>query len=369
MVKSINLALQGGGSHGAFTWGVLDRILEDERLEIEAVSGASAGAMNAVVLAEGLAHGDRRNARDTLARFWNGIADAAVSSPIRRSPVDQMMGSWSLDSSPSYLWFDLLSRVVSPYDLNPFDVNPLRDVLEKHVNFKAVCHCERVKVFVSATNVETGRVKVFNQTELTSEHVLASACLPLLHKAIWIDETPYWDGGFTGNPPLWPLFDHSSADDVIIVQINPFTRPGAPRAARDIVNRLNEITFNTSLLQELRAVDFVTRLMDAGRLDGTGYRRVLPHMIQDEPFLSSLGASSKMNAEKAFLTLLFDKGRNAADVWLRQHFDDLGARPSIDIRKLFDGDEHALDGARIERQARFQQEDGAAPEAGPPETT
>ncbi len=361
MAKKINLALQGGGSHGAFTWGVLDRILEDDRLEIEAVSGASAGAMNAVVLAEGLGRGDRRHARDTLARFWNGIADAAVSSPIKRSPIDQMMGSWSLDGSPSYLWFDLLSRVVSPYDLNPFDVNPLREILEEHVDFDAVRTCDCLKVFLSATNVETGRAKVFHQDELTAEHVLASACLPLLYKAVWIDETPYWDGGFTGNPPLWPIFDHSSSDDVIIVQINPFLRPGAPRAARDIVNRLNEITFNASLLRELRTVDFVTRLIDAGRLEGTGYRRVLMHLVQDEPFLSSLGASSKLNAEKAFLNVLFEKGRTAADVWIEAHFDDIGVRPSVDIRRLFDSEEDALDGARITRLARFQQDGGRGP--------
>ncbi len=358
MAKSINLALQGGGSHGAFTWGVLDRILEDERLTIAAVSGASAGAMNAVVLAEGLSTGSRDKARETLAGFWTGIAEAAVHSPIKRSPVDQMMGSWSLDSSPSYLWFDLLSRVVSPYDLNPFDLNPLRDVLENHVDFEAVCKCDAIQVFLSATNVETGRPRIFRQNELTVDHVLASACLPLLHKAVWIDETPYWDGGFVGNPPLWPLFDHSEADDVVVVQINPFMRPGAPRAARDIVNRLNEITFNASLLNELRAVDFVTRLMDAGRLEGTGYRRVLMHFIEDEPFLSSLGASSKLNAEKAFIDVLFQKGRTAADLWLDKHFDDIGVKSSVDIRSLFEAEEHALDGDRINRRAVFQQEKG-----------
>ncbi len=361
MVKHINLALQGGGSHGAFTWGVLDRLLEDDRIVIEAISGASAGAMNAVVLAEGLAKGDREGARETLAHFWNGIADKAVSSPIKRSPIDQLMGSWSLDSSPTYIWFDLLSRVVSPYDLNPLDINPLRDVLEELVDFEAVCQCKELKVFISATNVETGRAKVFNQDEITVDHVLASACLPLIYKAVEIDGVPYWDGGFTGNPPLWPLFDHSPADDFVIVQINPFHRPGAPRAARDIVNRLNEITFNASLLRELRTVDFVSRLMDAGRMEGTGYRRVLMHLIDEEPFLSSLGASSKLNAEKAFLDVLFTKGRGAADRWLSNHFDDIGVRSSINIRRLFQGEEDALDGARIERMAKFQQseEDGA----------
>jgi NTE family protein len=357
-VKRINLALQGGGSHGAFTWGVLDRILEDPRIEIEAITGASAGAVNAVVLADGFASGDREHARATLRRFWDGICDAGEYSLLRRTPAEALRGGWSLDSSPAYLWFDVVSRIASPYDLNPFNFNPLRDILKKHVDFDRV-RGGMLKLFVSATNVETGRTKVFQREELTVDHVLASACLPFMFQAATIEGIPYWDGGYMGNPPLWPLFEHSTSDDVMIVQINPVRRPGVPRTARDILNRLNEITFNASLLRELRAIDFVTRLMDEGRLDGTGYRRVFVHMVEDEMTLSALGASSKLNTEHEFLEMLFVKGRQAADRWIAQHSDALGARSTIDIRQLFQGDEDALDGNRITREALFRRANAA----------
>jgi len=352
-VKRINLALQGGGSHGAFTWGVLDRLLEDPRIEIEGITGASAGAVNAVVLADGLASGDREHARATLRKFWDGVCDAGQYSLLRRTPSEALRGGWSLDSSPAYLWFDVLSRVASPYDLNPFNVNPLRDILKKQVDFERV-RSGMLKLFVSATNVETGRTKVFTREELTVDHVLASACLPFMFQAVTIDGVPYWDGGYMGNPPLWPLFDHSTTDDVMIVQINPVRRPGVPRTARDILNRLNEITFNASLLRELRAIDFVTRLMDEGRLDGTGYRRVFVHLVEDEMSLSALGASSKLNTEHEFLEMLFVKGRQATEHWIAAHFDDVGERSTIDIRQLFQGDEDALDGNRITREALFR---------------
>lgn len=352
--KPVNLALQGGGAHGAFSWGALDRILEDERLEIVAVSGASAGAMNAAVLAEGVAKGCRQEARATLRRFWEGVASAALASPFQRSPIEQWLGGWSLDSSPGYLWFDLLSRLASPYDVNPLDLNPLRDVVAALVNFDAVRACDSLKIFVSATNVETGLAEVFDQSELTVDHIMASACLPLLYKAVDINGAPYWDGGYMGNPPLWPLFEHSAADDVIVIQINPLKRKGAPRSAREILNRLNEITFNASLLREFRAIDFVARLLEAGRLEDTGYRRVLVHMIEDEAFMSELGASSKLNAERAFLETLFERGRLAADGWLAAHFDALGARSTINLRAMFQGADDALDGARLARKAAYQ---------------
>lgn len=355
-VRTINLALQGGGAHGAFSWGVLDRILEDETIEIEAITGASAGAMNAVALADGLAQCCREDARATLRRFWEGVCDAARSSPLQRTPFDQLLGGgWNLDRSPVYLWFDLMSRIVSPYELNPFDLNPLRDVVESLIDFDRVRNSE-VKLFLSATNVETGRNRVFENTELTLDHVMASACLPFMFKAVEIEGVAYWDGGYMGNPPLWPLFDRCQSDDVVIVQINPIKRVGTPQTARDILNRLNEITFNASLLRELRAVDFVTRLLEQGRLEGTGYRRVLVHMIDDEATLSALGASSKMNAERSFIDMLFQRGRTAADAWLSAHSSDLGRKSTVDIRRLFSGEEDALDGYRITRLAEFKRQ-------------
>ncbi len=359
--KRINLALQGGGAHGAFTWGVLDRILEDGRLEIDAITGASAGAMNAAVLADGLLRGGPEGARERLARFWGEVGRAGRASPVQRTALDRWFGGWSLDHSPGYFWFDMITRVASPYDLNPFGLNPLKDILASVVDFERIRCCSKAQLFISATNVETGQAKVFDQSELTCDHVMASACIPYLFRAIEIEGVPYWDGGYMGNPPLWPLFDDAESDDVVIVQINPVTRPGAPRGARDILNRLNEITFNASLMRELRAVDFVTRLIDDGRLDATGYRRVLTHMISDDVSLSALGASSKLNAEAAFLEFLFRKGRNAADGWIVSHFDDLGERSTIDFNRFFGGAPDALDGARIRRRARYRAAGATAP--------
>ncbi len=336
--RKINLALQGGGSHGAFTWGVLDRLLADRRIEIEAVSGTSAGAVNAVVLAEGMTEGGADGARQNLRRFWKDVSDAAHNSPFRRSPFDILTGAWSLDRNPTFLAFDLLSRLASPYDLNPMDVNPLRDLVGGLVDFDKVRRCRAIGVFISATNVETGRVRVFSAEELTTEHVIASTCLPYLFQAVEIEGVPYWDGGYVANPSLWPFFDNSSSNDIVIVQINPLIRPGTPRSAREIFNRMNEITFNSSLMAELRAVEFVQRLKDLGRLDDTKYRRINVHMISDEKGLANLGASSKLNAEWAFFEKLFEMGYGAADRFLHDHLERIGKGCSVDLRRLFDGD-------------------------------
>ena len=349
--KLMNLALQGGGAHGAFSWGVLDRLLEDPRVEIEAITGASAGAMNAVALAAGYADGDREEARDALKRFWEGVLHEARTSPLRRTPLEAMLGGWNLDASPAYVMLDLVTRVASPYDFNPFNLNPLKELVVELVDFDRV-RKSKMKVFISATNVETGRAQVWEKKELTADHVMASACLPWLFQAVEIDGVPYWDGGFTGNPALWPLFDACQSDDVVLVQINPIRRPGAPTTARDIINRVNEITFNASLLRDLRAVDFVTRLIEAGRLQGTGYRRILMHAIGDEKALAELGASSKFNTEPDFIDMLFAKGREAAENWLRTSFRHVGVRSTVKVRKLFQGEEDSLDGAQLKPPKR-----------------
>jgi NTE family protein len=349
--RLLNLALQGGGSHGAFSWGVLDRLLEDRRVEIEAITGASAGAMNAVALAAGLADGDRDEARAALRTFWDGVMEEARSNPLRRSPVEMLFGGWNMDTSPAFVMFDLITRVASPYDFNPLNLNPLRDLVVKLVDFDRV-RKSKVKVFISATNVETGRARVWEKKELTADHVMASACLPWLFQAVEIDGVPYWDGGFTGNPALWPLFEACKSDDVVLVQINPIRRPGAPKTARDIINRVNEITFNASLLHDLRSVDFVTRLLEDGRLEGTGYRRVLMHAIGDEASLAELGASSKFNVEPEFIDMLFDKGRAAAEQWLKTNFRHLGVKATVDLRRMFQGEEDGLDGARLKPPRR-----------------
>jgi len=337
-LKAINLALQGGGAHGAFTWGVLDRMFEEDRLWIEAISGTSAGAMNACVAAQGMYDAGASGAREALAEFWWQVSDAAKTSPVRRTLLDKMFGNWSLDFSPGYLMSDMMSRLASPYETNPFDLNPLRDIVAGFLDFEKIAGEEDMAVFLSATNVETGRVRVFERHEITLDVVMASACLPGLFKAVEIDGTPYWDGGYMGNPVLFPFTEHSPSADILIVQINPLRRPGTPRTARDINNRLNEITFNASLLRDLRAFHLIDRLIADGKLDSQAVRPMRLHMIDGCDEMLKLSASSKLNAEWAFLTHLRDIGRRAADRWLAANFDDIEVRATFDLDALF-GDE------------------------------
>jgi NTE family protein len=332
--KAINLALQGGGAHGAYTWGVLDWLLESENFVIEGVSGTSAGAMNAVVLADGLHKGGREGAREALHRFWKAVSDQAWLSPIKRTPIDMIMGQWSLDMSPSFIAFDLASRFSSPYEFNPLNINPLRDVVEASVDFDAVRACDSIALFVAATNVHTGKIRVFSGEEVDLDAVMASACLPHLFQAVEIDGVPYWDGGYMGNPPLFPLFGETGTSDTVLVQINPVERRETPKSAREILNRLNEITFNSTLLREMRAIEFVSRLIEDGKLDRKDYKKVHIHRISAEG-LKPLQASSKVNAEWRFLKHLHDIGREAAQAWEAENFDAIGQRSSIDLRAEF----------------------------------
>lgn len=335
--KSVNLALQGGGSHGAFTWGVLDKILEDDRLWIEAISGTSAGAMNAVVVANGLEEGGAEAARQQLERFWRAVSDAAKCSPIQRSVFAQLTGSWSLESSVTYQISQAVQSVASPYDINPLDYNPLRDLVSELVDFKKVRACKDLELFVAATEVESGRARIFKHEEIDLDQVMASACLPHLFKAVEIDGKAYWDGGYSGNPPLYPFFYNSPSDDIIIIQINPVVRPEVPKSAPEIDNRANEIGFNASLLHELRSIDFVRRLLDNGKLKADEYRRMNMHMIEARKTMRQLDASSKMNAEWEFLRYLFNVGREAAGKWLEKNFDAIGNKSTLDLRKVFQG--------------------------------
>jgi NTE family protein len=334
--KSIKLALQGGGSHGAFTWGVLDQLLDDERLHIEAVSGTSAGAMNAVALADGMTRGGPAEARKCLESFWSATSAAARHSPIRRSIVDTFMGNWSLDSSPAYILMDRLSRVFSPYDTNPMNFNPLRDVVAGAIDFDAVNDTGGLQVFLTATNVRTGRPKIFRQPGIQLDCVMASACLPFMFKAVEIDGEAYWDGGYMGNPALFPLVDECKPGDLVLIQINPFYRPNVPQSARDIQNRLNEITFNAALLKELRSLAFLWEVIHHENLEREAYRDARIHAIYDEETMLGLGVSSKVNAEWAFLTYLRDQGKKATQKWLSLHYADLGVRNSLDLSWIFD---------------------------------
>jgi NTE family protein len=335
--KPITLALQGGGSHGAMTWGVLDRLLEDERLAIRAISGTSAGAMNAVALADGMARGGREGARESLTTFWKAVSDAARFSPIQRSPLDRMMGNYSLDASPSYLFFEGLTRMFSPYELNPMGINPLRKLLDERIDFDRVNAQTGLSVHVTATNVRTGRPRVFGPGELSTQAVMASACLPQMFPAVEIDGEAYWDGGFSGNPALYPLLTSTEAPDILVVQINPIVRADLPRTARDIMNRVNEISFNSSLVKELRAIGLMQRVAAERGIDLGVYTHTYLHLIHTDLEVKDLVASSKLNAEWAYLRLLFELGRDWAGGWLDEHFDAIGHRSTLDLDEL-DGD-------------------------------
>lgn len=335
--KVINLALQGGGAHGAFAWGVIDKFMEDGRIHVEGISGTSAGSMNAVVHAYGHLKGGKEGARQALYNFWLAISEAGSKyNPVTRTPFEQMFGGW--DKSIASEMFKLVTHSFSPYQLNPFNFNPLRDVLEAEVDFEELDASQDTKLFLSTTNVRTGKVKVFHTDEITSDVVLASACLPYLFQAVEINGEYYWDGGYMGNPVLYPLFYYTESRDVVILHINPIERPGPPTMSNEIFNRINEITFNSSLIKELRSVYFVQKLLDEGWIKDE-YRDklkyVLIHSVRADRALSDLSVASKFAHEWKFLTMLRDRGRTYATEWLSRHFDDLGNRSSVDLHQEF----------------------------------
>jgi NTE family protein len=331
----IDLALQGGGSHGAFTWGVLDRLLEDETIAFDGVSGTSAGALNAAVLATGLAEGGRAGAQAALRAFWLDVA--AQHSPLQGGCFGRWTGAspglegFNLDANPFYAWSQQWLRWFSPYQFNPLGENPLRAVVERHVRPAQVARGE-LAVFVTATAVHTGQPRVFDRASLSIDALLASACLPQLFRAVQIDGEPYWDGGYSGNPALWPLIYATGALDVLLVKINPLRRPATPDTPSEIADRVNEITFNAGLVGELRAIGFVGRLVREGRLDGGQYKHLRLHMVADDEGLAPLTPSSKLNTDRAFLEALHALGRAAAERWLVAHRADLGRRGTLDLQ-------------------------------------
>lgn len=333
--RLVDLALQGGGSHGAFTWGVLDRLLEEQGFTLEAISGTSAGAMNAAVLAHGLLAGGKEGARNALQEFWRRVAEAATFSPFQRSPLDRMMGRWSLDYSPMYIVTDLIARLVSPYAFGTSGANPLRDILTDLVDFERLAS-GRIKLFITCTSVRTGRGRVFRNPEITADVLLASACLPTMFQAIEIDGELYWDGGFAGNPTIAPLVRECESHDTILVQINPVVRNEAPFTAQDINNRVNEVSFNATLLKELKMIALLRKVADQGDGEGWQWAQMRMHLIKSD-LLATLGASSKLNAEWEFLTMLRDEGRRAADEFVTMHGSNVGTRSTFDIDSLLEG--------------------------------
>ncbi|MGE3622440.1 MAG: patatin-like phospholipase family protein [Bdellovibrionales bacterium] len=336
--KTLNLALQGGGSHGSFTWGVLDRLLEEEDIVIEGISGTSAGAMNAAVLVQGWCHGKRKGAREALEKFWTGVGDLARYGLPQRSLLDQMLGNWNIDTSPTAMLADAWQRMFSPYQTNPFNFNPLRDLLEKMIDIKAVHACDEIKLFVCATSVETGHARIFTREELSIDALMASGCLPFTFQAVEIDGKPYWDGGYVGNPAIFPLIYNCDSPDVVVVQINPLMRAGTPDTPTEIINRLNEISFNSALIGEMRAISFVQRLIEQDHLKSAQAAKLKAmnmHVIGNEEEMRKLGATSKFNAGTDFLLHVKDIGRRTADGWLKQNRDAVGMRSTINLKEMF----------------------------------
>ena len=328
--KSLALALQGGGAHGAFTWGVLDALLEDGRLGIEAISGASAGAMNAVVLVSGFLQGGADEARAGLERFWRRVSLDGGLTAGQRAVFDRMLDYWG-----GRAWGDILTRMASPYETNPLNINPLREILSELVDFERVRAARDVQIHVAATNVWTGKIALFSCESLTPDHVMASACLPTVFQAVEIEGVPYWDGGYLGNPPLYPLYHGTRTNDLLLVQINPVERRETPRTAQEIHERLHEIIFNGNLMRELRGLDFVQGLVAQGQLPDNRYRRILAHRIDGAGVLDTYAASSRMNAEWNFFLRLRDAGRTATKAWLTRHYESVGREGTLDLREAY----------------------------------
>lgn len=337
--KTVNLALQGGGAHGALAWGILDYLLEDGRLEVEGFTATSAGTMNALAFAQGMHEGGRDGARKKLEEFWRAISRAGVLfSPVHGNPVERMLGIGNGENPFSYFMFDTMTRMFSPYQFNPLDINPLRDVLRQTIDFNKVRACNQLKLFISATNVRTGKVKVFNSDEISEDVALASSCLPFLFRAVEINGEHYWDGGYSGNPVLYPLFYQTESNDIILIHLNPLYREDVPMTAPDIMNRLNEVSFNASLLKELRAIAFVKKLVEHDMIKDEYkhmYKDLLVHPVRADDMMKEFSVASKFDTDWDFLTDLRDIGRAGMKTWMEQHYDNIGVRTSVDLHEEF----------------------------------
>ncbi|HEX3709512.1 MAG TPA: patatin-like phospholipase family protein [Pseudolabrys sp.] len=331
--KRVNLALQGGGAHGAFTWGVLDHLLEDGRLAVEGISGTSAGAVNAVMLADGL-RTSPEEARNRLADFWRAASLGGDLPAVQRAVIGRLFSLLPGEGSPGLDWLTAWSRYLSPYDVNPLNINPLKDLIERFVDFEKL-RADARPIYIAATNVQTGRLHIFPHDKISAEAVMASACLPAVFRAVEIDGASYWDGGYLGNPVLYPFFRSTASEDVVIVQINPLVRRKVPHSTRAIMARVNEITFNSALMAELRAIEFVNRQIDQDRLPrGTGtneYRRLNVHRIVLEGLGERFASATKLRNDYESFELLRKLGQRAARRFLDAHYDDIGVSSSIDL--------------------------------------
>ena len=323
MSKVVNLALQGGGSHGAFTWGVLDRLLEDERISFEGISATSAGAVNAVVLADGLAAGGRDGARNALRVYWQKVSALSARGIFKPSLVDKGNSDFGIEHSLGF-WFLKMTYLTSPYQMNP-----LKDLLAEAINFERVRGQTDLKLFLCATDVQTAKVKIFPGKELRLEHLLASTCLPLLMQSIEVDGEYYWDGSYAGNPAIYPLVYDCDSRDILIVHITPSERPGVPTTSPAIMNRMQEISFNTSLIREMRMIASYNKLIEQGRMSGG--KLMFVHVIEADEFIRAFSWTSRLNANWEFLQHLHSMGRARADQWLEANFDRLGIESTVDL--------------------------------------
>jgi NTE family protein len=330
--KVINLALQGAGAHGAFTWGALNRLLEDERLVIEGISGTSSGAMNAVALAYGLTIGGRDGAQRVLAEFWHRVG---INMPDAAPAKNPHTVGRTLATEGALT----LTHLFSPYQLNPLNLDPLREIVTSLIDFERLRAECRLKLYIAATQVRTGKLRLFETKELSAEALLASARLPSWHHAVVIDGEAYWDGGYTGNPALFPLFYNCDSLDIVVILLHPLSRPDLPTSASGIHHRTAELSFGTTFLREMRTIVQAKKQVDShvfalGRLERR-LRRLHVHLIEADQFLAEQDGASKLNIDGAFLALLRDRGKVQADAWLQYNFDHVGKRSSVDMTSLF----------------------------------
>ena len=332
--KSISLALQGGGSHGAFTWGVIDKFLEDGRFIIEGASGTSAGGMNAVALAQGLMEGGNEGARKSLHMFWETMSKSAASSPYKPSKSNQMVGNFNLNNSPGAEFMHLLQSVASPYQWNPLNLNPLEQVVSKFFHFEKLRRYEDFKAFLCATHVASGKLRIFETHELCKEVMLASACLPFLFQAVKVKNDYYWDGGFSGNPAIYPLIDGCKTSDIVVIQLTKQFESKLPMTTSEITDRHKEITYNLSLTREMRAIYFISQMIDKGEIKKP-MKQLHIHLIRNEEVFSNIDLSSALNSDWTFLEFLFHWGRKTANTWIKDNYDDIGVKSTAHIFQDF----------------------------------
>lgn len=335
--KRLSIAMQGGGAHGAFTWGVLDRLLQEKDIVVEGVSGASAGGMNAVSVAQGMMEGGNEGAREALTRYWKVNTEAGKVSFLKPGVLDMLYNKYTMHHSFGFVMFDLMCKFLSPYQFNPSGTNALRDIVTKLFNFEKLNEYQDVKIFLSATHVYTGKIKIFSNInkELSVDAMLATACLPTIFNAVMVNGEYYWDGGYTGNPVMYPLIYDCECSDIMLLKLNPTHRYRLPTTAAEIGDRMNEITNNTSIMREMRSMHFITKLIDDGYIEPGKLKKMHVHLIENEATFQELGWSSKLNTDWDFLSHLFEEGRKTADQWMEKNYDKIGKETTAPVAEEF----------------------------------